>query len=111
VAITPDGKTIVSGGSDGMVRVWDVQRQRPMGEPFPGAKDGMIFSVAITPDGKTIVSGGSDGMVRVWDFRLDTWLEAACRQIRYHPLLLKSEKARETCKHVDKGRRSISRSL
>jgi tetratricopeptide (TPR) repeat protein len=67
VAFSPDGKTIVSGSSDGTVRLWDLGGN-PIGQPFEGHK-GSVNSVAFSPDGKTIVSGGSDGRVRLWDLR------------------------------------------
>ncbi|MDZ7955027.1 caspase family protein, partial [Nostoc sp. DedQUE09] len=67
VAISPDGQTIVSGGEDGRVRLWNFQGQ-PLAEPFRSHHGG-VSSVAISPDGQTIVSGGSDGRVRLWNFQ------------------------------------------
>jgi WD40 repeat protein len=65
VAFSPDGKTIVSGGIDGTVRLWDTSG-KAIGQPFKG-HEGSVNSVAFSPDGKTIVSGGIDGTVRLWD--------------------------------------------
>ena len=59
---------IVSGGSDGTVRVWRLADGTPPGEPLTG-HDGPVLAVAVGAlrDGTAvIVSGGSDGTVRVW---------------------------------------------
>ncbi|BDA67802.1 WD-40 repeat-containing protein [Calothrix sp. PCC 7716] len=65
VAISTDGKTIVSGGQDGTVRMWN-REGRQIGQPFKGHQ-GFVYSVAIGMDGQTIVSGGQDGTVRMWN--------------------------------------------
>ena len=65
VAISSDRKTIVSGGGDGTVRLWDSQGN-PVGKPLE-AHAGGVYSVAISPDEQTIISGGEDGTVRLWD--------------------------------------------
>ncbi|MBD2499039.1 nSTAND1 domain-containing NTPase [Anabaena azotica] len=65
VAISQDGQTIISGGSDGTVRLWNHQGQ-PLAEPILGHKRA-VYSVAISADGQTIVSGGRDGTVRLWN--------------------------------------------
>jgi WD40 repeat protein len=65
VALSRDGKTIVSGSQDGTVRLWDTSG-KAIGQPFKGHKDG-VYSVAFSPDGKMIVSGGNDGTVHLWD--------------------------------------------
>jgi Tol biopolymer transport system component len=62
VAFSPDGKTFVSEGFDGMIRLWDT-RGNPIGQPFKG--ESRANSVAFSPDGKTIVSGGAE--IRLWD--------------------------------------------
>ncbi|OKH48879.1 nSTAND1 domain-containing NTPase, partial [Scytonema sp. HK-05] len=68
VAISTDGKTIVSGGEDGTVRLWN-QQLKPIAQPFKGHQ-GNVIKVAISTDGKTIVSGGLDGTVRLWNQQL-----------------------------------------
>ncbi|MFH7244744.1 MAG: hypothetical protein ACHWZW_18060 [Spirulina sp.] len=65
VEFSVDGQTIVSGGRDGTVRLWDRFGQ-PIGEPFVGHQD-RVDSVKFSVDGQTIVSGGRDGTVRLWD--------------------------------------------
>ncbi|WP_285478811.1 P-loop NTPase fold protein [Amycolatopsis sp. NBRC 101858] len=66
LALTPEETELVSGGSDGTIRRWDLRTGLAIGEPMLG-HDGTVFTVAVTPDGKRIVSGGSDGTVRYWD--------------------------------------------
>ena len=65
----PDGTpVIISGGSDGTVRVWRLADGTPVGEPLTG-HDGAVYAVAAgaLPDGTpVIISGGNDGTVRVW---------------------------------------------
>ncbi|MGH1396809.1 MAG: caspase family protein, partial [Trichormus sp.] len=67
VAMSQDGKTIVSGGEDGSVRLWNLQGLS-LAEPFRGHQ-GVVWSVAISSDGQTIVSGGEDGTVRLWNLQ------------------------------------------
>ena len=65
VAVSADGRTAVSGGFDGAVRVWDLA-----GSAAPQVltgHDGTVNAVAVSADGRTAVSGGFDGTVRVWD--------------------------------------------
>ncbi|HEX8397559.1 MAG TPA: TIR domain-containing protein [Pyrinomonadaceae bacterium] len=65
VAVTPDGKQIVSGSKDKTLRVWDLAS----GQCQATLKDhsASVKAVAVTPDGKQIVSGSDDATLRVWD--------------------------------------------
>ena len=66
VAISADGKTIVSGDYNGTVHRWDAQTGAAIGQPLTGHLS-WVSSVAISADGKTIVSGSHDRTVRRWD--------------------------------------------
>ena len=65
----PDGTpVIISGGDDGLVRVWWLADGTPIGEPLRGHA-GPVRAVAVAAllDGTpVIVSGGDDGTVRAW---------------------------------------------
>ncbi len=74
VAVTPDGRQIVSGSSDNTVRVWDLATGtlvRTLTGHTDGVTDG-VEAVAVTPDGRQIVSGARDNTMRVWDLATGT---------------------------------------
>jgi WD40 repeat protein len=66
VAVSPDGKYIVSGSDDSTIRVWDAETGEMIGRPLEGHGDG-ASCVAFFPDGKCIVSGSWDRTMRVWN--------------------------------------------
>jgi WD40 repeat protein len=67
VAFAPDGKTLVSGGRDTKVHLWDPLTGKELGR-LEG-KGGWVGAVAFAPDGKTLVSASSqnDRNVFLWD--------------------------------------------
>jgi len=65
VAITPDGKYIVSGSRNETIKLWDIKSGEEI-RTFEGHSD-YVTSVAITPDGKYIVSGSWEGTIKLWD--------------------------------------------
>jgi sterol desaturase/sphingolipid hydroxylase (fatty acid hydroxylase superfamily)/DNA-binding beta-propeller fold protein YncE len=65
VAISGDGKIIVSACKDGTVKVWDAATGREE-RTILGSTSG-VLSVAISAEGERIVAGNTDGMVKVWD--------------------------------------------
>ena len=67
VAVSPDGKQIVSGSHDRLVRIWDASTGNEL-KVLKG-HTGNVNSVAFSPDGKKIVSGSDDESVRVSGMR------------------------------------------
>jgi len=59
------GGTLVTGGSDGSVRVWSLERFCPIHRL--AAHDNSVTSLQF--DDTRVVSGGSDGRVKVWDLK------------------------------------------
>jgi WD40 repeat protein len=66
MAISPDGRQLVSAGLDDTTRVWDLNNLAKEPAVLRG-HEGSIHSVVISPDGHRLVSAGSDGTARVWD--------------------------------------------
>jgi WD40 repeat protein len=67
VALSGDGRHIVSGSDDGTVAVWDLQTGARLHQLT--GHQGVVTSVALSGDGRHIVSGSSDGTVAVWDLQ------------------------------------------
>ena len=65
IALSADGQTLVSGGRDKAIKVWDLNTGQL--KQTLQSDSGIITTLAIAPDGQTIVSGSGDRMVRVWN--------------------------------------------
>ena len=63
MAYSPDGKTLVAGGGDDPVRVWDAETGK---EKFQ-LKEPWVYAAAFSPDGQTIATGGGFKTVRRWN--------------------------------------------
>jgi WD40 repeat protein len=61
VAISPDGKRIVSVSADKTAKVWDMANGAELTTLH--VHDGMIGSVAFSPDGARIITGDASGML------------------------------------------------
>ncbi len=64
LAISADGKTLVTGGTDKTIKVWNLKTGQ-LQKAFQ-SDSGRVLAVAIANDGKTIISGSADHMVRIW---------------------------------------------
>jgi WD40 repeat protein len=67
VAITPDGKQLVSAADDQTLKVWDLRTGQEL-HTLRGHSNA-VHAVAITPDGEQAVSASADQTLKVWDLR------------------------------------------
>jgi len=67
VAVTSNGKTVVSSSDDMTLKVWDLETGRCRATLEGHTKT--VWRVAVTPDGKTIVSSSDDNTLKVWDLK------------------------------------------
>jgi len=68
LAISPDGKALVSGTLDGVFRLWDAATGKPTAT-FKMTPEYGAAAAAFSPDGKTLAGGGFNkpGRVFLWD--------------------------------------------
>ncbi len=65
VALSPDGRQMLSGGHDNVLRLWDTGTGLLL-RTFD-AQTASINAVAFSPDGRQILTAGDDNRVRLWD--------------------------------------------
>lgn len=65
VTVTANGSLAASGGTDGTIRLWDLQTGSA--RAIPGEHGGAVTALALSPGGHSLVSGGDDDVLRIWD--------------------------------------------
>ncbi|HTR56513.1 MAG TPA: hypothetical protein VMJ10_37825, partial [Kofleriaceae bacterium] len=65
VALSPDGTRAATGTESGVMRLWDVEGKRVIGE-LGSVPDG-AYVARYRPDGAELAIGGADGVVHVFD--------------------------------------------
>ncbi len=78
VAFAPDGRHLVSGGTDGSVLLWDLRSGMVL-RPLEGHAPERVYGVAFSTDGSRAVTCGGDGIIRVHDLAART-----ARHLRGH---------------------------
>ncbi|MDB6126013.1 MAG: repeat protein [Pedosphaera sp.] len=64
-ALSPDGKTLATGGYDQKIKLWNVETDKEI-KTLSG-HNGAVFSLAFRPDGKILASASADRTVKLWD--------------------------------------------
>ncbi len=73
VAFSPDGKRVVSGAGDSIVRIWDATTGAQLAA-LHGQNGGISWSV-FSPDGRFILSSATDKTARIWNANTGALLE------------------------------------
>lgn len=72
IAISPDGKYLISGGDDFNIKLWNIETGECL-KTFNGHSD-RITSLNFINDGKYFISGSNDFSIKLWDISSDSFL-------------------------------------
>jgi WD40 repeat protein len=87
VNYSPDGKTLVSGSEDKMIRAWDIVSGRELF--FLAGHQDTVNSVIFSPDGEAIASASDDDTIKLWDLKSKLklrnigWHQGAVNSVSY----------------------------
>lgn len=90
LALTSDSSRVVTGGSEGEVRVFRLGKQSQSMEASMKEHRGRVWSIQITKNNDQAVSASSDGSCIVWDIRsfhriICLFESTLFKQVIYHP--------------------------
>jgi len=64
-AVSPDGHTLATADSGGIIKLWDPAARQE--RATWSAHESVVYALAFTPDGTMLASGGADRTVKLWD--------------------------------------------
>ncbi|MSU61543.1 MAG: hypothetical protein EXS31_03960 [Pedosphaera sp.] len=65
MALSPDGKTLATGGYDQKINLWRIETVEQIA--VLSGHNGSVYSLAFRPDGRILASGSADRTVKLWD--------------------------------------------
>jgi WD40 repeat protein len=79
IALSPDGKKVVSGNGDGAVTLWDIDICKVV-KKWTGHTEA-VESVCWSRDGRRVLSGSEDGTARQWEVESGETIETTLASI------------------------------
>jgi WD40 repeat protein len=88
IAISPDGKILVSGSEDNTIKLWNLVNGQEISTLM--GNNAAIHTVAISSDGKYIASGSDDKIIKIWNLATREQIytligNAAIRSVAFSP--------------------------
>jgi WD40 repeat protein len=80
----PGGDRLITGGSDGKLRWWDIQSGECV--CIQEAHHAAIQSLRVSPDGRWLASCGDDGAIKIWDLTRSEHVQTLRRDRPYERL-------------------------
>ncbi len=80
LAVSPDGRILVTGNSDGTIQLWDVPSRQPIGQPIRSHEE-WIGALAFAPGGSLLASRGMGHYTAplLWQVDVASWQATACQ--------------------------------
>ncbi|KAL0841612.1 hypothetical protein ABMA28_015269 [Loxostege sticticalis] len=76
--MTTDGRTLISGGCEGQVRVWDIKPECQSLKKVLKEHKSPVSAIQVSPNDTEAVSAGTDGSAIIWDL-----ISLSRRQVMY----------------------------
>ncbi|CAK1596595.1 unnamed protein product [Parnassius mnemosyne] len=76
--MTSDGRTLISGGCEGQVRVWDIKPETQTLKKVLKEHKSPVSAIQVSPNDMEAVSAGTDGSCIIWDL-----MSLSRRQVLY----------------------------
>lgn len=86
VAVTPDGKRLVSGSLDNTLKIWKLNKEKEIFNQAGHAAG--VNALLIIPNGKQVISGSGDNTLKVWDWQ--TGEKTLTLNIKFFPIVIKA---------------------
>jgi Tol biopolymer transport system component len=80
--LSPDGRTLATGGYEGEIRLWDMESEAAKEPRVLAGHNAAVFDLAFRPDGKVLASASGDRTVKLWSVATGERLETFSQPLK-----------------------------